>query len=224
MIRGQDRAQAITQGVVREMTSADVDAIMELEREAFHDIPEDRLWKRRQVAAHIERFPEGQWVVEQDGRIFGSCMNMRTTWERATAQHRWREITGDGMLSTHEPHGDTLYGTEIMVSPRARRMGIGRRLLERRVGYIVEHGMRAFVTGGRLPGYHEHVGRLVPQEYVDAVRSGALTDPVLTPQIRWGGAPIGILGGYLMDPPSCHYATIVVWENPERAQSAERTA
>lgn len=198
------------------MTLRDVDAILAMEREAFPDIPDDRLWKHEQVAAHVQRFPEGQWVIERDGAILGSCMNMRTSWQKATSQHRWREITGDGMLTTHEPRGDTLYGTEIMVSPRARRMGLGRRLFEKRFAYVSEHGLRGFVTGGRLPGYCQHRGSLAPQEYIEAVTRGELTDPVLTPELKWGCTPMGLFAGYIMDPPSCHYATIVVWENPER--------
>ena len=209
-------ATATAQGALREMRMSDVDAILQLEREAFPDIPDERLWQRHQVESHIRTFPEGQWVVERDGVILGSCMNMRTSWERATTQHRWREITAMGTIDTHDPHGDTLYGVEIMVSPRARRMGLGRRMFERRFAYVVEHGLRGFVTGGRLPGYCEHRERLVPQEYIEAVMHGELTDPVLTPELKWGCTPIGVFAGYIMDPASCHYATVVVWENPER--------
>lgn len=200
---------------LRPMRMTDVDGILAMEREAFPDIPEERLWLREQVEAHIRVFPEGQWVVERDGLLLGSCMNMRTSWERATAQHRWREITANGSLATHDPQGDTLYGTEIMVSPRARRMGLGRRLFEQRYRFVVDHGLRAFVTGGRLPGYGQHLDRLVPQEYIEAVQRGDLTDPVLTPELKWGCTPIGVFAGYIVDPASCHYATIVVWENPE---------
>lgn len=201
---------------VREMRLDDATAILELERVAFPDIPHDRLWRRHQVEAHVHRYPDGQWVVERDGRVLGSAMNMRTTWERATGHHRWREITGDGTLATHLPDGEILYGTEIMVHPHARRMGLGRRLFERRFRHVLDHGLRAFVTGGRLPGYRHHADRMVPQEYVAAVQLGDLTDPVLTPQLKWGLTPLGILGGYIMDPSSCHYATLVTWENPER--------
>lgn len=141
---------------------------------------------------------------------------MLTSWERATTQHRWRDITGRGTLSTHEPAGDTLYGTEIMVHPEARRMGLGRRLFERRFRFVAENGLRAFVTGGRLPGYSGNAERMLPQEYVEAVTRGDLTDPVLTPEIKWGLTPRGVLAGYIVDPPSWHYATMVVWENPQR--------
>ncbi|HVM45376.1 MAG TPA: GNAT family N-acetyltransferase [Candidatus Thermoplasmatota archaeon] len=211
------RQRARVEPTLRAMRLADVDAILALEREAFPEIPDERLWTRAQVESHIRTFPEAQWVVEKDGAVLGSCMNMLTTWERATTQHRWRDITGGGTISTHRPDGDTLYGTEIMVSPRARRMGLGRRMFERRFAFVVERGLRGFVTGGRLPGYATHRERMPPQEYIEAVARDEMTDPVLTPELRWGLVPIGIFAGYMMDPASCHYATIVAWENPERA-------
>lgn len=201
---------------LRQMREPDVDAVLALERLCFASIPEERRLSGRQVRAHVRVFPEGQWVVEDKGEVVASCLNMRTTWSKATRQHRWREVTGDGLLTTHDPDGDVLYGNEIMVHPRARRLGLGRRLFERRFAYVVEHGLRAFVTGGRLPGYARHADRMVPQEYVEAVQRGDLTDPVLTPELKWGLTPMGVLAGYLMDPDSWHYATLVVWENPAR--------
>ena len=207
----------LTHGTLRLMRADDVDAIMALAREAFAGIPEDRLWKPEQILAHVERFPDGQWVVERRGEILGSATNLRTSWQKATTQHRWTEITGGGTLRTHDPEGDTLYGTEVMVSPRARKLGIGRRLLEARYRYVVDQGMRAFASGGRLPGFCEHRERMGPHEYLEKVKLGDLTDPVLTPQLKWGLTPIGVFAGYLMDPPSCHYASIIVWENPEYA-------
>lgn len=163
----QSRAHAEPQ--IREMTLRDLDAVHELERLAFASIPESRLWKPWQLQGHVETFPEGQWVVELDGRIVASCTNLRTTYEKATAPHTWHGITGDGRLATHDPTGDVLYGTEIMVHPDARRRGIGRRLFERRFRFVVDHGMRAFVTGGRLPGYAEHAQTHTAWGYIQAV-------------------------------------------------------
>lgn len=198
------------------MLPDDLDDILAMERVAFPRIPEERLWKREQVIAHLGVFPEGQWVVDRGGRVVASCTNMLTRWERATSPHTWHEITGGGTLSEHEPGGDILYGTEIMVHPDARRQGLGRALFEQRFAFVRERGLRAFVTGGRLPGYREHADRMTPWQYVQTVVRGAMTDPVLTPELRWGLTPIDVLCGYMVDPPSLHHATLVAWENPER--------
>ncbi|HWG89412.1 MAG TPA: GNAT family N-acetyltransferase [Candidatus Thermoplasmatota archaeon] len=200
---------------LRRMTYDDVDAIEQLERLAFQGIPDDHLWKRGQVEAHLDRFPEGQWVAELDGEVVGSCTNLRIPYEVAVAPHTWHQITGGGYLATHDPEGDALYGTEIMVHPGIRRMGIGRKLFQRRFQYVMEEGLRAFVTGGRLPGYGEYVREMRPHEYVERVQHEELTDPVLTPDLKWGCTPIGILGNYITDPDSAHYACLIEWVNPE---------
>lgn len=221
----ESRQRTIQKPALRPMTLADVQTILDMERAAFPDIPDERLWKREQVAGHIERFPEGQWVVERSGVVLGSCMNLRTTWERATSHHSWHDITGGGRLTTHVPDGDVLYGTEIMVHPQARRMGIGRQLFNRRFGYVVERGLRAFVTGGRLPGYRAMIDRYKPWDYVEAVVRGDVTDAVLTPELRWGLTPLDVMCGYMMDPPSAHHATLVAWVNPgweaQRSEAAD---
>lgn len=191
--------------------------IMALERACFPDSPPGTLWTREQLLAHLRRFPEGQFGMAHDGRLVGTCTNMLTQRSEALAPHTWHQITGNGLLTTHRPDGDVLYGTEIMVDPGARRMGIGRALFNRRFRFVVEHGLRAFVTGGRIPGYRDHADELTPQEYVDLVARGDLTDPVLTPDLKWGCVSRGVLPRYIADPPSLGYATLLVWENPERA-------
>lgn len=208
-----------TRPAVRAMTPADVEAVLEMERLAFPEMPNERLWTRAQVVAHLEVFPEGQWVAEKDGRVLGSCMNMLSSWARAAASHTWADITGGGLLRAHDPQGDVLYGTEIMVHPDARRQGVGRLLFGRRFSTVVERGLRAFVTGGRLPGYHQHAPRHKCRDYVAAVVRGDLTDPVLTPELKWGLTPRGVLCDYLFDPPSLHHATLVAWENPDRGEA-----
>ena len=219
---GPARARQRVEPALRPMRRDDLEAILEMERLSFEGIPPERQWTRGQVLAHVERFPEGQWVAELDGRVVGSCTNMLTTWERAMRPHTWHEITGGGLLRAHDPGGDVLYGTEIMVHPDARRRGIGRRLFERRYRFVVDRGLRAFVTGGRLPGYHQHAARMKCRDYVAAVARDDLVDPVLTADIRWGAEPRGVLCDYMLDPDSLHHAALVVWENPEWPPAGER--
>lgn len=213
--RPPEARQARQASTIRAMREDDLDAILEMERISFPGIPPDHQWKPDQVLAHVRRFPEAQWIAERDGRVVGSCMNMRTTWARATAPHTWHGITGGGRLREHVPDGDVLYGTEIMVHPDARRQGVGRRLFEHRFAFVVEHRLRAFVTGGRLPGYGAHAERYTCDQYVRRVAHDELIDPVLTADVRWGLEPRGVLCGYMHDPPSLHHASLLVWENPQ---------
>ncbi|MBU6248601.1 MAG: carbon-nitrogen hydrolase, partial [Xanthomonadaceae bacterium] len=55
-------------------------------------------------------FPEGQFVVEYEGRIVGCCATFRIDEATSLAPHTWAQITGGGMASRHKPDGDWLYG------------------------------------------------------------------------------------------------------------------
>jgi ribosomal protein S18 acetylase RimI-like enzyme len=193
------------------MTPEDVQRILELEKVCFPGIPADRHWKPEQIEAHLHVFPEGQWVAVQQGTVVGSAMNLRVRLEDALRQHTWREITGGGMLTTHQPEGDALYGTEIMVHPEVRRQGIAKRLYQARKDFVVDHGLKAFVSGGRIAGYERFADQLPAGEYVARVIAGLVEDRVLTPQLKAGMRVAGLLTNYLTDPRSRNYATILLW-------------
>jgi len=198
---------------LRLMRPADIPAILELEAAAFPSIPNDRYWKPAMLEAHIAQFPEGQWVIEADGNIVASATALRLPLIDAVAQHTWKSITGNGYLTTHDPYGDALYGTEVMVHPNQRRNGLGKRLYRRRQLYIHEHGLRAFVAGGRIPGYHRHADHLSAPAYVRAVLAEELSDRTLTAQVRSGMSVAGLLPNYMHDPKSLDWASLLVWWN-----------
>jgi GNAT superfamily N-acetyltransferase len=193
------------------MVLADVPRVLALGKASFPGFPPDRQWKPEQLEAHLRVFPEGQWVAEADGEVAGSCTNLRVRLEAALRQHRWSEITGGGLLTTHRPDGDALYGTEVMVHPAARRRGIAKRLYQARKDYVVRHGLRAFVSGGRIPGFEKYADQMPAQEYVARVIAGLLEDRVLTPQLKAGMRVVGILQDYLTDPRSRNHATLLLW-------------
>jgi ribosomal protein S18 acetylase RimI-like enzyme len=197
--------------VVRPLALSDVPRILELEKECFPGIPADRHWKPEMLEAHITKFPEGQWGAEQNGALVGSCTNLRVRLADAVKQHRWTEIAGGGYITTHLPDGNALYGTEIMVHPEARRQGIAKKLYQARKDYILEQGMAAFISGGRIPGYSAVADRMPVAEYVARVIAGLQEDRVLTPQMKAGMRVAGILENYLTDPRSMNYATILLW-------------
>jgi ribosomal protein S18 acetylase RimI-like enzyme len=193
------------------MRVGDVPRLLELEAASFPAFPPDRRWRPEQLEAHLRVFPAGQWVAEARGAILGSCTNLRLRLEDALCPHRWTEITGHGMLTTHRPDGDTLYGTEIMVHPDARRQGIAKRLYQTRKDYVIKQGLRGFVSGGRIPGYERFADHMTAQEYVARVIAGLVEDRVLTPQLKAGMRVVGVLDNYLTDPRSRNHATLLLW-------------
>lgn len=89
-------------------------------------------WRREELKSHISIFPEGQFCVEYDGQIIGSCSSLIINFDEYDDQHTWDEITDQGYITNHDPDGYNLYGIEVMVHPDFRRMKIGRRLYEAR--------------------------------------------------------------------------------------------
>jgi ribosomal protein S18 acetylase RimI-like enzyme len=197
----------------RRMMLADIEPILRLEAACFPGIPADKHWHPDMLQAHITKFPEGQFVAEIDGWVLGSSTSLRVPLGRALAPHRWTEITGGGYLTTHDPEGDCIYGTEIMVHPDARRGGIAKRLYRLRQRLAVETNARALVTGGRIPGYDKHAATMTAVEYVKSVLASERTDRTLSAQLGAGFSVIGVLSDYITDPKSRNHATLLAWWN-----------
>ncbi len=138
--------------------------------------------------------------------------------------HDWGSIADDGMISGHDPDGDTLYGIELQVHPEQRGMRLSRRLYDARKELCRRFGLARIVIGGRIPGYGQHRETMSPSDYVDAVRRKQVVDPVLTPQLSNGFALKGLIPGYLpSDLDSAGFATQLEWVNLDLPQDRRRT-
>lgn len=200
----------------RRMVEDDIPQVLKLEAASFPGIPADRYWKPDMLRAHIQQFPEGQFVAaDPEGTLQGSATCMRTSLIRALTPHTWRSMTGNGYLTTHEPNGDAVYGTEIMVHPEARRRGIGRALYKMRRDLVRSLNCRAMVTGGRIPGYHKHADKMSAVDYVKSVLNGDRADRTLSAQLSAQFIVAGVMDNYITDPSSHNHATLLVWWNLE---------
>ncbi len=175
------------------------------------------------LRGQIHNFPEGQFVAEYDGKIVGYCATFQTTPEHALKPHTWREITGGGYASRHDPEGDYLYGMEVCVDPDYRGLRIGQRLYDERKKLAQSWRLKGIVFGGRLPTLARRLRRFgSPQDYLDAVRESRQRDPVLTFQMRNGFEVLGLLADYLPeDKESLSYGVHLLWRNPNAPDEAE---
>jgi len=174
------------------------------------------------LRGQITRFPDGQFVVEYEGKIVGYAATFRISEGIAMAPHTWSQITGGGYASRHDPNGRWLYGMEVCVDPGYRRLRIGQRLYEARRAYVEANELKGIVFGGRIPGYARRRKQYPDaQEYLQAVVDGTMRDPVANFHIRSGFEPIGVLKNYLAsDKQSAGYASHMVWRNPYVNQDA----
>jgi len=176
------------------------------------------VWNEAQLRAHLERFPEGQLVATLDGVPMGAISTFVVPPSRdPMAQHTWLDITDEGTFASHDRRGDTLYLADVYVDPAAWGKRVGEALYTALRDLCVSLGLRRIVAGGRLWGYHEYAGAMTAQEYVDAALRGDIRDRVLGSQLKAGFAVRGLLVGYLRDPRSLDYATLLEWVKPPAA-------
>src|SRR5690606_187169 len=171
----------------------------------------------------INNFPEGQFVAEYDGQIVGHCATFIISGEVGLKRHTWREITGNGYASRHDPEADHLYGMEISVHPDFRRLRIRRRLYAARQNLCEEWRLKGIIFGGRMPGYARRRRQYPdPQDYLEAVKNREIRDPTIGFQLANGFEALGVLEDYdPEDEPSLGYATHMLWRNPRYPDEAE---
>jgi GNAT superfamily N-acetyltransferase len=130
--------------------------------------------------------------------------------------HTWEEASDHGYIrASHQTDGDSLYGIDLCVRPSYRGQGIAKALYDARKQVVRELGLKRFIAGGRIPGYHSYAAELSPQAYVDKVVSGDLHDLVLSFMLKQGFKPIQVLDQYIEDEESLNHAVLVEWKNPD---------
>lgn len=202
---------------IRNYTLDDFDQLLDVQREAFPPpFPEELWWKQDQIESHVLTYPEGAMAAVVDGKIVGSSTSLLVTF--TGKPHTWEEVSDNGYIrASHEPDGDSLYGIDLCVRPSYRSQGIAGALYDARKALVVKSGLKRFLAGCRIPGYHLYADRMKADEYVERVVRGELKDLVLSFMLRQGLAPVQVLDNYLEDEESLHKAVLVEWKNPNFA-------
>lgn len=206
--------------VVRPLGAEDYDALVALQLQCF---PGMKPWTREQIASQLEIFPEGQFVVEIDGRLAASASSLIVDSASHSDWHDWKQVSDNGYIRNHDPQGDMLYGIEIMVAPKFRGMKLSRRLYAARKDLARRKNLKGIIIGGRIPGYGRHAETLSAREYVERVVDKTLVDSVLTPQISNGFVLKGLIPNYFpTDSESRGYATHLEWSNLDHVPVHEK--
>ncbi|WP_053217101.1 bifunctional GNAT family N-acetyltransferase/carbon-nitrogen hydrolase family protein [Virgibacillus senegalensis] len=206
--------------IVRTIKEEDIPQIIKLQEACF---PQMIPWKPEHLRSHLEHFPEGQFCVELEGEIIGSCSSLIINFDEYDDKHTWDDITDEGYITNHDPEGYNLYGIEVMVDPEYQGMKIGKRLYEARKELARELNLKSIIIGGRIPNYHKYQDELTPRQYVEEVIEKKIYDPVLTFQIMNGFTVMRINPGYLPDDvQSAKYATLMEWNNIDYRAKSKR--
>lgn len=196
---------------LRRLAIDDFDALVTLQLRCF---PGMGPWQRAQIASQLAIFPEGQFVIEVEGRVVATASSLIVDSASHGDWHDWKKSTDDGYIRNHDPKGDTLYGIEIMVDPDFRGMKLSRRLYDARKELARSRNLTGIMIGGRIAGYGQYADQMTAREYVERVIVKTLVDPVLTPQLSNGFVLKGLIPGYFpSDSESRGYATFLEWSN-----------
>ena len=201
--------------VIKNVTFQDIPKIIELQKESFPSMLEEgSVWGKRHLQSHVEIFPEGQFCVEFENKIIGSSSSLIVKLPSQYEAHTFGQVTGNSLFTTHDPKGDSLYGADISVHPDYRRLGIATLLYKARKDLVIKYNLRRIIAGGRLINYCNYGEKYSPDEYVQNVISGRISDQVLTFQLKNDFKFIKILPNYIKDSRSLNYATFIEWINP----------
>ncbi len=191
----------------------DYPALEEVMASAYHNVPEMH-WEESQIAALLEKFPEGQVVVKVNGELAGCALSIIVDYEKFEGAHTYQEVTGEYTFSTHDEEGDMLYGVDVFIKPEFRGLRIGRRLYDYRKELCEKRNLKGIAFGGRIPNYHKYKDDISPKEYIEKVRLKEIEDPVLNFQISNDFHPHRILRNYMEgDAASGEYAVLLEWDN-----------
>lgn len=205
---------------IRPMRIEDFDALVAMQMRCF---PGMLPWGREQIESQLQVFPEGQLVVEIDGKLAASSSSLILRYDSKIAWHDWKQVADGGMIRNHNPRGDTLYGIEIMVDPEYRGMKLSRRLYDARKQICRERNLERIIIGGRMPGYGEYAEKMSATEYIEQVSVKAIHDPVLSAQLANGFALQGLIPNYFpSDQASRGYASFLEWRNLDYHAAARR--
>ncbi len=171
-------------------------------------------WDRDEFNALLSRFPEGQIGVEDKGKIIAAAITLVVDYGRFGDYHSYRQITGNGTFSTHDPNGDVMYGVDVFVHPEYRDMRLGRRLYDARKELCRNLNLRAIVAGGRIPGYRAYAEEMSPEAYIELVQRRETRDPILSFQLANDFHVRRIIRDYIPDDEASQgFATVLQWNN-----------
>jgi ribosomal protein S18 acetylase RimI-like enzyme len=197
---------------VRNTEPADFAAVSDLTRRVY---PWLAPWTPELLAAHADRFPEGQLVAIDDssGDVVGMAASLIISWDDYDRDDSYKEFVGTGRFEPHDPGGRTLYGAEVMVDPDHQGQGIGKALYAARRKLVRDLGLLRIRAGGRIPGYADYADQMSAVDFVIEVINGRLDDPTLGFQLSQGFRVFGVIPDYMPDPESRGYATLIEWIN-----------
>jgi len=189
------------------------DQLEALQHLVFPNLAEEEIFHAPQYLKHLEIFPEAQFVALDNDKVVGATTSMRYHFDvNDQSHHTFFEIMGGGWLTTHNPHGEWLYGLDLGVDPAYRSKGIAKELYRARHHACKALGLKGQITVGMLNGYNAVKDKMGIDEYYNKVKQGELFDPTVSVQQKIGFKITGLMKDYLNDPTCGNAGAVIVLE------------
>ncbi len=209
---------------IRQARADDIEAMLLVETKAW---PENLRASREMYQSRLRTFPQGTLVAEGKAEIEGVVVFQIMNFNSVPYVRSWKEATDNGYIkNSHDPQGNTLYGVNLSVCPRAQsRVAVA--LLEAVGKLAIKHNFKQIVLGGRIPSFAQYLKHYrqkngvsvvsdkkrdkIVEDYIQAAnKRGNPLDPQITFYQKAGMKIIKLLPNYLKDPASLNYGVLLL--------------
>lgn len=222
--------------IVREARYEDIDRLVELEFETFHDVYDggtfDANSVRNMMLTRLSIAQELMIVGEVDGRVEGVMACQRYN-KGADDVKSWEETTNSGTLvGTHVPDGKNFYIVNLAITKKGTEHNLFHKLTFRMMARFVEARGEEAQLLSRIPqfsqwlieqgidfatlGYDEQ--NAWANQYVTVTKmingKERLYDGVLRRYVEFGVKPVSVLRDSYNDPSSHNYEVLCIFKNP----------
>lgn len=222
--------------IVREARYEDIDRLVELEFETFHDVyerrPVDPESVRSMMLTRLSIAQELMIVGEVDGVIEGVMACQRTN-HTADEVKSWEETTNNGTLvGTHIPDGKNFYIVNLAISKKGTEHELFDQLTARMIARFVEVRCHEAQLLSRIPQFaqwlieqgiefdtlNQDEQDALAEKYVTARKiidgKERLYDGMLRRYVEFGVKPVSVLRDGYNDPSSHNYEVLCIFKNP----------
>ena len=194
---------------IRNAVPSDADHMDYVQLQCYPSLHESEIMNRNHFANHIKVFPEGQLVVEKEGKLVGSASAFRCDFPEHDSTFL-EETDNLWITNVQIARGDWLYGIDMGILPEYRGLGLSTEMYKARTEICKTLGLKGQIIAGMTIGYGRFKDKMTIEDYCLALQINKYTDPTITPQRKAGFRWIRPLYNYINDP-DCGYASMLMY-------------
>lgn len=175
----------------------------------YPTLHESEIMTRAHFENHIKVFPEGQIVVEENGKLVGAASTFRCNFPEHDTTFL-EETDNLWITNVQIPDGDWMYGIDMGVLPEYRGLGLSKEMYNARNEVCKQLSLKGQIIAGMTIGYGKHKDKMTIEEYCYALEINKLSDPTITPQRKAGFRWIRPIYNYINDP-EAGYASMLMY-------------